>query len=443
MASSLFMQFLDATIVTTALPYIGRSLDVPTASLSLTVSIYFITMAIFIPLSGWIAKRIGERNAWLLATLLFVLSSIGDALAPTFTFLLVSRFVQGFAGSLMTPTARLIMLERTPSNRLLQMANYLVWPALIAPAIAPILGGFFVKYLSWQWIFLINVPIGLIAILIGIKLVDKDTKRNKTKFDLLGFIEIAISSGFILIGAEIATYGRQYWTTAGILVLIGILMIFVIGYHLSHVDSPLFDIKALKVSSFRIYQTGGTFLWLSVGALPYLLTVYLQVVFGWSALTAGYYVIFVFIGNVGIKPFTNAIIRRIKYKASLIVALFTVAISTGALAWVRPTTAGFIIAGLAFISGCGRSLALTCYNAVTFSEIPMDERNSANTLSSVLQTMAQGLGVSLITVVVSSLGSFVNMSTAYEYGFIFLGILMLYPIVEVWIQPKNFGYNAL
>lgn len=332
MASSLFMQFLDATIVTTALPYIGRSLDVPTASLSLTVSIYFITMAIFIPLSGWIVKRIGERNAWLLATLLFVLSSIGDALAPTFTFLLVSRFVQGFAGSLMTPTARLIMLERTPSNRLLQMANYLVWPALIAPAIAPILGGFFVKYLGWQWIFLINVPIGLIAILIGIKLVDKDTKRNKTKFDLLGFIEIAISSGFILIGAEIATYGRQYWTTAGILVLIGILMIFVIGYHLSHVDSPLFDIKALKVSSFRIYQTGGTFLWLSVGALPYLLTVYLQVVFGWSALTAGYYVIFVFIGNVGIKPFTNAIIRRIKYKASLIVALFTVAISTGALA---------------------------------------------------------------------------------------------------------------
>lgn len=437
------MQFLDATIVTTALPYIGRSLDVPTASLSLTVSIYFITMAIFIPLSGWIAKRIGERNAWLLATLLFVLSSICDALAPTFTFLLVSRFVQGFAGSLMTPTARLIMLERTPSNRLLQMANYLVWPALIAPAIAPILGGFFVKYLSWQWIFLINVPIGLIAILIGIKLVDKDTKRNKTKFDLLGFIEIAISSGFILIGAEIATYGRQYWTTAGILVLIGILMIFVIGYHLSHVDSPLFDIKALKVSSFRIYQTGGTFLWLSVGALPYLLTVYLQVVFGWSALTAGYYVIFVFIGNVGIKPFTNAIIRRIKYKTSLIVALFTVAISTGALAWVRPTTAGFIIAGLAFISGCGRSLALTCYNAVTFSEIPMDERNSANTLSSVLQTMAQGLGVSLITVVISSLGSFVNMSTAYEYGFIFLGILMLYPIIEVWIQPKNFGYNAL
>ncbi|WP_353320820.1 MFS transporter [Apilactobacillus apinorum] len=443
MASSLFMQFLDATIVTTALPYIGRSLNVPTSSLSLTVSIYFITMAIFIPLSGWIAKRIGKKNAWLIATLLFVLSSLGDALAPSFAVLLISRFVQGFAGSLMTPTARLIMLERTPSNQLLRMANYLVWPALIAPAIAPIIGGFFVKYLTWQWIFLINVPIGLLAILIGIKLVEKDLKKSKDKFDFIGFLEIAISSGFILIGAEIATYGRNFWPIAGLLVLLGLFMILVVGYHLSHVKTPLFDIKALKVSSFRIYQTGGTFLWLSVGALPYLLTVYLQTVFHWSALVAGYYVIFVFIGNIGIKPFTNVIIRSIKYKASLLIALFTVAISTAALAMIRPTTFGVIISGLAFISGCGRSLALTCYNAVTFSEIPIEERNSANTLSSVLQTMAQGLGVSLITVVVSALSSFFPENQSYEIGFAFLGILMLYPIIEVAIQPKNFGSSAL
>lgn len=323
------------------------------------------------------------------------------------------------------------------------MANYLVWPALIAPAIAPIIGGFFVKYLTWQWIFLINVPIGLLAILIGIKLVEKDSKKSKDKFDFLGFLEIAISSGFILIGAEIATYGRHFWPVAGLLVLLGLLMILVVGYHLSHVAEPLFDIKALKVSSFRIYQTGGTFLWLSVGALPYLLTVYLQTVFHWSALVAGYYVIFVFIGNIGIKPFTNVIIRSIKYKASLLIALFTVAISTAALAMIRPTTFGVIIAGLAFISGCGRSLALTCYNAVTFSEIPIEERNSANTLSSVLQTMAQGLGVSLITVVVSALSSFFPENQSYEIGFVFLGILMLYPIIEVAIQPKNFGSSAL
>jgi EmrB/QacA subfamily drug resistance transporter len=443
MASSLFMQFLDATIVTTALPYIGRSLNVPTASLSLTVSIYFITMAIFIPLSGWIAKRMGKKNAWLMATFLFVMSSIGDALAPTFTILLVSRFVQGFAGSLMTPTSRLIMLEKTPSSQLLKMANYLVWPALIAPAIAPVLGGFFVRYLSWQWIFLINVPIGLIAIFIGIKLIEKDQPQDKIQFDILGFIEIAISSGFILIGAEIATYGQQYWLKAGLLTLIGGLTIFIAGHHLSKTPHPLFDIKALKISSFRIYQTGGSFLWLSVGALPYILTVYLQTVFKWSALNAGYYVIFIFIGNIGIKPFTNTIIRHLKYKISLLIALFIVAISTSSLALIQIHTFGPLIALIAFISGCGRSLALTCYNAVTFSEIPMNQRNSANTLSSVLQTMAQGLGVSLITVFVSALNNFIPQSLAYKYGFIFLGLLMIYPIIEVIIQPKNFGYKAL
>ncbi|TPR12600.1 MFS transporter [Apilactobacillus timberlakei] len=443
MASSLFMQFLDATILTTALPYIGKSLDVPTNSLSLTVSIYFITMAIFIPLSGWIAKRIGKKNAWMLATSLFVLSSLGDAVAPTFSFLLISRFVQGFAGSLMTPTARLIMLEKTPSNQLLKMANYLVWPALIAPAIAPMLGGFIVKYLSWQWIFLLNIPIGLIAVIIGNKLIEKDDNKIRSKFDLLGFIEIAMSSGLILIGAEIATYGKYLWTLSSILVIIGLLMILLVGYHLSKTKEPLFEIKALKVSSFRIYQTGGTFLWLSVGALPYLLTIYLQTVFHWSALTAGYYVIFVFIGNIGIKPFTNMIIKAIKYKWSLILALITVAVSTALIALVRPNTSGIIIALLALLSGCGRSLALTCYNAVTFSEIPMNERNSANTLSSVLQTMAQGLGVSLISVIVSALSTFVSVNIAYEYGFIFLGILMIYPIIEVLIQPKDFGFKAL
>lgn len=443
MASSLFMQFLDATIVTTALPYIGRSLNVPTNSLSLTVSIYFITMAIFIPLSGWIAKRIGKKNAWIIATSLFVISSIGDALAPSFIVLLISRFIQGFAGSLMTPTSRLIMLEKTPSNQLLRMANYLVWPALIAPAIAPILGGFFVKYLSWQWIFLINVPIGLIAILLGIKLIEADKHHNKEKFDILGFIEIAISSGFILIGSEMATYGQQYWLKAGMLVLIGSLTIFIAGHHLNKASHPLFNISALKISSFRIYQTGGSFLWLSVGALPYTLTVYLQTVFKWSALSTGYYVIFIFIGNIGIKPFTNIIIRHLKYKISLLIALFIVAISTSTLALIQINTFGPLIALIAFISGCGRSLALTCYNAVTFSEIPISQRNSANTLSSVLQTMAQGLGVSLITVFVSALNNFIPQSLAYKYGFIFLGLLMIYPITEVIVQPKNFGYKAL
>jgi EmrB/QacA subfamily drug resistance transporter len=443
MAASLFMEILDGTIVTTALPKMASYFNTGSSTAAMLVSVYLITVAIFIPLSGWMANKFGKKKIWITAVIIFTVSSIGCAGAPNFSFLLIMRIVQGISGALMTPTARLIVLEKTHASELLRMISYLIWPALIAPAIAPVVGGFIVTYWSWHWIFLINVPIGLIIALIGTKLIESDKVKSITKFDFLGFIEIALSSGVILVGAELATHGRDYWFSALGLTSLGVILGIIAFNHLKKSYNPLFSIDSLKITSFRVCQTSGSVLWLCVGALPYILTIFLQTVFQWSAVKAGTYVIFIFIGNIGIKPFTNVIIRKLGYRGALLASFGMVFITSIALAFIKINTLPIWIMFLALVSGVGRSLALTAYNGLSFSEIAPKDRNSANTLSAVASTLAQGMGISLITVVVNLLQSFFSIDTAYELGFIFLGVLMLFPVIEVLFLPKNIGHATI
>lgn len=443
MAASLFMEILDGTIVTTALPKMSQYFHTGSSTIALLVSVYLITVAIFIPLSGWMANQFGKKKIWIIAVILFTISSLSSALAPNFSLLLIMRIIQGISGALMTPTARLIVLEKTPASQLLKMISYLIWPALIAPAIAPLVGGFIVTYWNWQWIFLINVPIGLITALIGAKLIDPDKEKNKTLFDLIGFIEIALSSGIILVGAEIATHGKDYWLSALGLVILGIIFGFIVFKHLKKSDNPLFSLDSLKITSFRIFQTSGSVLWLCVGALPYILTIFLQTVFQWSAVKAGSYVLFIFLGNIGIKPFTNPIIRKLGYKGALLSSFGMVFVTSIGLAFIQINTFPAWIMFLALVSGVGRSLALTAYNGLSFSEIAPQDRNSANTLNAVVSTLAQGMGISIITVVVNLLQIFFSITISYKLGFVFLGLLMLYPIIEVIFLPKNIGHATI
>ncbi len=443
MAASLFMEILDGTIVTTALPKMAQYFHTSSATIALLVSVYLITVAVFIPLSGWMANRFGKKKIWIIAVIIFALSSLSSAIAPNFSFLLIMRVIQGISGALMTPTERLIVLEKTPASQLLKMFSYLIWPALIAPAIAPVVGGFLVTYWNWQWIFLINVPIGLIIVLIGIRLIDTDKEKKTATFDLLGFIEISFSSGIILVGAELATHGKNYWTSALGLFVLGIILSFIVFQHLKKSENPLFSLDSLKIASFRICQTSGSILWLCVGALPYILTIFLQTVFHWSAVKAGSYVLFIFLGNIGIKPFTNPIIRKLGYRGALLSSFGMVFVTSIALAFIQINTLPIWIMFLALISGVGRSLALTAYSGLSFSEIAPQDRNSANTLNAVVSTLAQGMGISLITVVVNLLQIFFSTTTAYELGFIFLGLLMIFPVIEVMFLPKNIGHATI
>lgn len=344
----------------------------------------------------------------------------------------------------MTPTARLIVFEKTPVDQLLKMTSYLVWPALIAPAIAPIMGGEIITYLSWHWIFLINLPIGMSILILGYSLIPSDHDLIKNKFDWLGFVEMAMASTLLVVGAELSSRDGLSFEIAGIVCIVsGIIFLLFTYQHLNKVEQPLFSLKALSKTSFRIGQTSGAILWLSVGAMPYLLTIYLQNIFHWSAIVAGSYVIFIFIGNIGIKPFTTSIIRSLNYKGALIASFLMILSSSFCLFFIEATTFPAIIMLLAFASGIGRSLALTAFMGLSLSEIPPQERNSANTLNTVVQSLAQGLGVSFITLVIHLLEIQLSIPLAYSLSFAVLGALMLLPIIEILKTPQTMGIATM
>lgn len=243
MSVALFIEMLDATIVTTALPEIRRALHTSTSAGSLIVSVYLVTVAVFIPLSGWLAKRYGKKTLWFWAVLLFMFSSLGSAMATGLIMLLVMRFIQGMSGALMVPTARLVVLESTPPKDLLRMISYVVWPALIAPAIAPLIGGLLTTYLSWHWIFLVNIPISLVMLLIGVKLVPKDTGNHELPFDWTGFGLIAGLSLSSLVAFDLFAENHiVVWLPTGLLILTIILIVLLV-MHLRQSKQPIFGIK--------------------------------------------------------------------------------------------------------------------------------------------------------------------------------------------------------
>ncbi|GAY71870.1 MFS transporter [Lentilactobacillus kosonis] len=247
MAASLFMEILDGTIVTTALPSMARDFNTNTSSISLLVSIYIITTAVFIPMSGWIAERFGKKRVWIAAVIIFSLSSLGSAFAPNLLTLLGMRVIQGFSGALMTPTARLIVLEKAPMSQLLRLTSYLVWPALIAPALAPVVGGAIITYFSWHWIFLINIPIGMVIAAIGYFLILPDHDLTENSFDWTGFIAIALASIAVLAGFEMATHNGINAIIGLLLSVVGFIMVIPIYRHLKILITQYFLLVPLNL----------------------------------------------------------------------------------------------------------------------------------------------------------------------------------------------------
>ncbi|MFC4761262.1 MFS transporter [Fructobacillus durionis] len=442
-AAALFMQMLDSTIVTTALPQIASDLSVNQSTASLLVSVYMLFAAVFIPLSGWMAKKMNRKTLFLLAVLIFTLSSVAVGLVNNLAYILVMRALQGIAGAMMIPVGKLIILENVASKNLLQILSYLIWPALIAPAIAPLLGGYIISALSWHWIFFLNLPIGLGILIAGYFLIHDENETENAPFDMVGFILVALAAGLILIAAETLSHGLKSLALGATLLVLGFILSILSFKHLQRVDQPLFALDALKTKTFRIYTTGGSIFWITIGALPYLLTLLLQVPFHWSAVEAGTYVIFIFLGNLAIKPFTTAIIKRTGYKYALVIALGLATMSTFLMAAFEMNTVKAWIAFVAFVSGVGRSLALTAYNSLAFSDLTKKEKNAANTLQSVMQMLSQAFGVGFAATLVALFAQAFTSSLAYQMTLFIFGLISLYPLFEVLTLPKNAGESTL
>jgi EmrB/QacA subfamily drug resistance transporter len=431
-AGCFFMENLDGTIVTTAAPRIGRALHVPSTSLGLVIAAYLVTLAVLIPLSGWIAARWGVRSVFLSAIAIFTLSSLACSASATFGELVAFRVLQGVGGAMMVPVGRLVVLSRTPKSQMLRTVGLLVWPALVAPVVAPLAGGVITTYASWRWLFLVNVPLGVLALAVAWRLIDSPRTEDAPPLDLAGVVLTCGGLAAATYMAYLLSQSRVPWSEVIACAVAAAVALSGATVHLLRTAHPLVNLRTLRVPTFRAALGSGSLFWTAITAVPFLLTLLFQNAFGWSPVKSGAVVLFVFAGNIGIKPATTPMLRRFGYRPVLVAATAGAAATMVAAAFFDAGTPLVVIGAVAVLNGIGRSVSLTCYSTIAFSDTPSEQIRDANTLQATAQQLAVGLGVPIGAVALRAGGALdgvlpgaTTAVSAYSVGFVLLATVAL------------------
>ncbi|MBM3072629.1 MFS transporter [Enterobacter sp. RHBSTW-00994] len=394
-AGAFFMEFIDGTVIATALPDMAKSFGVQAVDLNIGISAYLITLAVLIPASGWIADRFGARKVFALALAIFTLASVFCGLATTVDQFVAMRVLQGMGGALMVPVGRLAVLRTTPKHQLITAIATLTWPALVAPIIGPPLGGFITSYANWRWIFFINVPLGIVAIILALRIIPDLHDDERRPFDLPGFLATTIAMVSLVYAME--SMGGQHVQEGLTLLLLAIgtvALIFALR-HFRRVPWPMIRLDALDVPTFRVTMYGGSLFRASISAVPFLLPLMFQVGFGMDAFHSGLLVLAVFVGNLTIKPATTPLIRSLGFKRLLLINGALNVLALLACALITPHTPVWLIMLILYLGGVFRSIQFTAVSTLAFADVPSPQMSYANTLFSTATQLAVGLGITL------------------------------------------------
>ena len=395
-AGCYFMEMLDGTIVTTASPQIGRSLHAPATEVGLVVTAYLLTLAVLIPLSGWLTRRFGNRVIFLTAIALFTFASVGCAVSVSLGMLVGMRVLQGAGGAMMVPVGRTMVLSPAAKQDILRLTSYVVWPGLLAPVIAPLAGGLITTYATWHWMFLINVPLGVAAFAVAWRLVTSAPRADGTAPPPLDWAGVGLTcaglGGLTYAAHLVSLPSPPVAQTVAFAVVSAALLAGAVA-HLRRAAHPLLNLRTLRVRTFRVSQLGGTMYFFVVGALPFLLPLMFQVEFGWSPVKSGALTAFVFAGNVGIKPATTPLINRFGFRPLLISSTLGTAVIVAAFGFTTASTPVAVIAALALASGVTRSVGFTVYSTVGLADMVPELMRDANTLAATSMQLGAGLAI--------------------------------------------------
>nr|WP_258066119.1 MFS transporter [Rathayibacter sp. AY1D5] len=437
-AGCFFMENLDATIVTTAAPAIAADLGVDSAAVSITVTAFLLTVAVLIPASGWLSERFGVRRVFTTAIAVFTLASLLCALSPTLPLLVGARVLQGVGGALMVPVGRLAVLRATPREGIIHAIAILVWPGLVAPVIAPFLGGLLTTVASWHWIFLINLPLGVVAFAIARRIVPATAESAPPPLDVTGLVLVAVGLG-ALVGAAGLLTGSELDGRAVAPLLVGAVVTALAVRHLRRAEHPLVRLDAFRFRTFRVANASGSLYRATVNAVPFLLPLLFQDAFGWSPVQAGSVVLALFAGNLAIKPATTPLLRRLGFRGVLVAASAVGAACMAAMAFLEPATPVALVVALLVLGGVARSAGFTAYNTVTFAEVPQEGMSGANTLNATTQQIAAGLGVA-VGAVALAVGTAIGPGLVpYRVAFLALAVLTLVPLAAAARLPRDSG----
>nr|WP_294696347.1 MFS transporter [uncultured Friedmanniella sp.] len=445
-AGTFFMENLDGTIIATAAPAMAADLGVAAVDINLAMTAYLVTIAVGIPISGWLTDRFGGRRVLSSAIAIFTVASLLCALSTSLPMLVAMRILQGIGGALMVPVGRLVVLRVTSKRDLLDAVAYLTWPALVAPVIAPALGGWIVTVASWQWIFLINLPLGVFALVVAARIVPAlDDEPSVPPLDWVGFSLCAGTLAALLIGLELLGPQHAGGALAPTTTLLGaVLLGGLTALWLRRTPHPLLRFGALRLQSFRVSNVGGGVYRMVICAVPFLLPLMFQIGFGWSPFRAGLLVLLLFAGNVLIKPATSPLIRTFGFRSVLIASILGGLATFVVIATLRADTPLLMIGAVLVLSGIFRSVGFSAYNSLQFADLDTTDMTDANTLASTLQQVAVGLGVAIGAVILRVVDLAAGPAslapvTPYAVAFVVLALLMLHPLVEALVLHRAAG----
>jgi EmrB/QacA subfamily drug resistance transporter len=395
-AAAMFMHNLDSTLIVTSLPQIAATFGVRAVDMSVGITAYLLASAAFLPLSGWLADRYSARRVFAAAVAIFTVASVACGAAGSLNTFVAARVLQGMAGAMMTPVGQTVVLRHTEGKQLLTAIALLTWPGLLAPVMAPVLGGLVTTYISWRWNFLLNIPIGLAVVVLAWRLIPADSGTQARPLDLPGVAYSTVALSGLLYGLQSLATARGSMRLPLVCALVGAVALAATFWHLRRAKAPLLDLATFKYQSFNLSNglVGLTFR-ASIAATPFLVPLLLQLAYGLTALQAGSWIMVYFIGNVTMKPATSPLLRRFGFRNMLVFNGVLSGLATAACGFVSPVAAPWLAGAVLFVTGLTRSMQFTSMNTLGFADIPPSLRSSASTLQSMLMQVSMALGVAV------------------------------------------------
>jgi EmrB/QacA subfamily drug resistance transporter len=445
-ASALFMQSIDSTALSTALPTLARAFNTNPIHLKLCLTAYILALAVFVPASGWAADRFGARRIFVGAMGVFLAGSVLCALSQSLTELVAARILQGAGGAMMTPVGRIIVVGSHPRKQLVKAMIWLTTPAMLGPIVGPPLSGFILSVATWPWIFYINLPVGLLGMAAVLRFVPRKRQPHPGKFDSLGFLLVAAAISAAMIGAEsvgvslLPIWAQMLaWAVAG----------FAGFAYLRHANGrarPVLDLTLLRIRTLRVNQTGGSLMRMTIGATPFLLPLLLQGGLGWSPLKAGLVTMSGAGGQLFARIGAQSLLRRFGFRNILIVTSVAGGAAVLAPGFFRPSTPMVVIILTLALGGFLRANNLTSVGTLAFADVSDTEVSQASSLTSVVQQLAQALGITVaglmlhISQQVTGPQGVTPLSPGnFVLPFVVIGVAAMAAAAAYWPLPANAG----
>jgi EmrB/QacA subfamily drug resistance transporter len=442
-ASALFMENLDSTVITTSLPIIARSFHEDILRLNMAVTCYLLSLAVFIPLSGWVADRFGARTIFRAAIGLFTLGSIFCGFSTSTLMFVAARILQGIGGAMMVPVGRLVILRTVPKGELIKAMSYLTIPALIGPIIGPPLGGFISTYFSWRWIFFINVPIGLLGMYLATRFLENVREEERPRLDVMGAVLSGIGLAALVFGFETVHRGTLPNAAVTALLLGGALAISLYVYHARRTENAIIDLRLLRVPTFSISIVGGSIFRIGSGAFQLLMPLALQVGFGMTPFASGLLTLAGAAGSMPMKMSAPFFLKRFGFRNVLI----GTAIMNGTFLMVcslfTGTTPALMMFFVLLMSGYVRSLQFTSLNTIAYADVDSPAMSKATSFTSMAQQLSSSVGVAtgafLLHEFLTLRGGDSLAPIDFVYGFLSIGVISMISVFSFIRLTPNAG----